>query len=151
MVGKTDHKGLQALIAEYQKRLTHYIRFETEILTPPKNVRQRSVPEQKEKEGGLILSALVESDTVVLLDEKGRQYTSVEFARELQKYMNAGTRQLVFVIGGPYGFSKDVYKRAQHKLGLSKMTFSHQMVRLIFTEQLYRAFTILRNESYHHQ
>ena len=151
MVGKTDHKGLQALIGEYQKRMKHYIRFQTEVLTPPKNVRQRSVPEQKEKEGELILSALGESDTVVLLDEKGKQHTSVEFAGELQKFMNAGTRQLVFVTGGPFGFSDAVYKRAERRLGLSKMTFSHQMVRLIFTEQLYRAFTILKNESYHHQ
>ncbi len=151
MVGKTDHKGLQALIGEYQKRLMHYIRFQTKVLTPPKNVRQRSIPEQKEKEGELILSALDESDIIILLDEKGKQHTSVEFAGELQKYMNAGARQLVFVIGGPFGFSDAVYKRAQHRLGLSKMTFSHQMVRLIFTEQLYRAFTILRNESYHHQ
>jgi 23S rRNA (pseudouridine1915-N3)-methyltransferase len=151
MVGKTDHKGLQALIGEYQKRLTHYIRFQTEVMTPPKNVRQRSIPEQKQKEGELILSSIGDSDTVLLLDENGKQYGSVEFAEELQKYMNAGTRQLVFVIGGPFGFSDAVYERAQHRLSLSQMTFSHQMVRLIFSEQLYRAFTILRNEAYHHQ
>ena len=151
LVGKTDHKGLQALIQEYQKRLGHYIGFRQEVITSPKNVRNRSIPEQKQKEGEAILSAIRETDTVVLLDENGRGCSSVEFAGELQKYMNSGTKQLVFVIGGPFGFSEAVFNRAQASISLSAMTFSHQMVRLIFVEQLYRAFTILRNESYHHQ
>ncbi len=139
------------MIQEYEKRLGHYIRFGQETILPPKNTRNRSVPEQKQKEGEAILGGLTETDTVILLDENGKGYGSVEFAGELQKYMNAGTRQLVFVIGGPYGFSDSVYERAQARISLSPMTFSHQMVRLIFVEQLYRAFTILRNESYHHQ
>ncbi len=151
MVGKTDHKGLQSMIQEYRKRLVHYIRFEQEVLQPPKNTRNRSVPEQKQLEGEVILKAVSDSDSVILLDENGKGYSSVAFAGELQKYMNAGVRQLVFVIGGPYGFSEAVYSRAQGRISLSNMTFSHQMVRLIFLEQLYRAFTILRNESYHHQ
>lgn len=139
------------MIQEYQKRLGHYVRFEQETILPPKNVRNRSIPEQKQKEGEVILSGISESDTVLLLDENGKSYSSVEFSTELQKYMNAGTRQLVFVIGGPFGFSEQVYDRANGRISLSPMTFSHQMVRLIFLEQLYRAFTILRNESYHHQ
>ncbi|NER11001.1 23S rRNA (pseudouridine1915-N3)-methyltransferase [Muriicola jejuensis] len=151
VVGKTDHRGLQSMIQEYQKRLGHYVRFEQETILPPKNVRNRSIPEQKQKEGEVILSGISESDTVLLLDENGKSYSSVEFSTELQKYMNAGTRQLVFVIGGPFGFSEQVYDRANGRISLSPMTFSHQMVRLIFLEQLYRAFTILRNESYHHQ
>lgn len=151
MVGKTDHRGLQALIAEYQKRLEHYITFHAEVIPPPKNVRNRSVPEQKQKEGEVILSALNDVDTVILLDENGKSYSSVGFADQLQKYMNTGVRQIAFVIGGPFGFSEEVRKKAHGSISLSKMTFSHQMVRLIFVEQLYRAFTILRNESYHHQ
>jgi 23S rRNA (pseudouridine1915-N3)-methyltransferase len=151
VVGKTDHRALQSLIQEYQKRLGHYVRFQQEMVNPPKNAKNRSIPEQKLKEGEVLLSALNQSDTVVLLDENGSRYSSVEFAGELQKFMNAGVRQLVFVIGGPFGFSEAVKERAHTTISLSPMTFSHQMVRLIFVEQLYRAFTILRNESYHHQ
>jgi 23S rRNA (pseudouridine1915-N3)-methyltransferase len=151
VVGKTDHKGLQAMISEYEKRLGHYINFELEVIPALKATKNMSVSEQQDKEGEAILSRISSSDILVLLDEQGKQYTSMQFARYLQKLMNAGTRQLVFVVGGPYGFSNVVYSRAQHKISLSLMTFSHQMVRLFFVEQLYRGFTILRNEPYHHQ
>ncbi|HRN99188.1 MAG TPA: 23S rRNA (pseudouridine(1915)-N(3))-methyltransferase RlmH [Flavobacterium sp.] len=150
-IGKTDSKELQALIDEYRKRLTFYIRFDLEILPDIKSARNLSESQQKEKEGELILSKLSPTDQLVLLDENGRSYTSVGFAQELQKKMNSGIKTLVLVIGGPYGFSQGVYARAQGKISLSAMTFSHQMVRLFIVEQLYRAFTILRGEPYHHQ
>lgn len=150
-IGKTDQKSLQALIEEYQKRLSFYIKFELEIIPDIKNVKNLSEQQQKEKEGELILAKLAATDQMILLDENGKSFTSVDFANELQKKMNAGIKTLVFVIGGPYGFSEEVYKKAQGKISLSAMTFSHQMVRLFFIEQLYRGFTILRNEPYHHQ
>ncbi len=151
VVGKTDHKGLQAMISEYQKRLQHYIKFELEVIPALKSTKNLSIPEQLEKEGEAILARIGTTDVMVLLDEQGKQYPSIDFANYLQKLMNAGTRQLVFVVGGPYGFSNIVYIRSQDKISLSPMTFSHQMVRLFFVEQLYRGFTILRNEPYHHQ
>ncbi len=151
VVGKTDHKGMQAMISEYEKRLGHYVKFELEVIPALKATKNMSVSEQQDKEGDTILSRISSPDMVILLDEKGDQHTSTDFAKYLQKLMNAGTRQLVFVVGGPYGFSNAVYSRAQHKISLSLMTFSHQMVRLFFVEQLYRGFTILRNEPYHHQ
>jgi 23S rRNA (pseudouridine1915-N3)-methyltransferase len=151
VVGKTEHKGLQAMILEYQKRLKHYIKFELEVIPALKATKNMSVAEQQEKEGEAILARISSSDMMFLLDEQGKQYASVDFANYLQKLMNAGTRQLVFVVGGPYGFSTTVQSRAQDKMSLSLMTFSHQMVRLFFIEQLYRGFTILRNEPYHHQ
>ncbi len=151
VVGKTDHKGMQAMILEYQKRLGHYVKFELEVIQALKATKNMSVTEQQDKEGDAILSRISSSDMMVLLDEKGKQHSSTNFAKYLQKLMNAGTRQLVFVVGGPYGFSNAVYSRAQDKISLSLMTFSHQMVRLFFVEQLYRGFTILRNEPYHHQ
>ncbi len=150
-VGKTDHKHLQLLIDEYQKRLSFYIKFEFEILADIKNVKNLSESQQKEKEGELILSKIGPTDQLILLDENGKNYSSIDFASELQKKMNSGIKTLVFVIGGPYGFSSEVYEKAQGKISLSAMTFSHQMVRLFFIEQLYRAFTILKNEPYHHQ
>ncbi|CAM1372517.1 Ribosomal RNA large subunit methyltransferase H [Tenacibaculum litopenaei] len=150
-IGKTDSKQLAQLIEEYQKRLQHYIKFELEIIPDIKNVKNLREDQQKEKEGELILSKLQNSDVLCLLDDKGKHYTSIEFANFLQKKMNAGIKQFVLVIGGPYGFSEAVYKRANGKLSLSKMTFSHQMIRLFITEQLYRGFTILRNEPYHHE
>jgi 23S rRNA (pseudouridine1915-N3)-methyltransferase len=150
-VGKTDHKNLQLLIDEYQKRLSFYIKFEFEILADIKNVKNLSESQQKEKEGELILSKIGSADQLILLDENGKNYSSMDFAGELQKKMNSGIKTLVFVIGGPYGFSSEVYEKAQGKISLSSMTFSHQMVRLFFIEQLYRAFTILKNEPYHHQ
>jgi len=150
-IGKTDHKSLQALLAEYQKRLSFYINFDLEIIPDIKNAKNFSETQQKEKEGALILTKLNATDQLVLLDELGKSFKSVAFSDYLQKKMNAGTKTLVFVIGGPYGFSEEVYKKAQDKIALSQMTFSHQMVRLFFIEQLYRGFTILNNEPYHHQ
>ena len=150
-IGKTDNNNLQILIADYQKRLWHYIRFEFEIIPDLKKVKHLSESQQKDKEGELILSKTQKSDVLILLDENGKQMDSVAFANYLQKHLNSGIKNLIFVIGGPYGFSEAVYQRANSKLGLSKMTFSHQMVRLFFIEQLYRGFTILKNEPYHHK
>jgi 23S rRNA (pseudouridine1915-N3)-methyltransferase len=150
-IGKTDSKELQKLIEGYQKRLGFYIKFEFEIIPDLKNSKNLSQEQQKQKEGELILSKLNITEILILLDENGKQMDSISFSNYLQKYMNSGIKQLVFVIGGPYGFSPEVYEKAQGKLSLSKMTFSHQMVRLFVVEQLYRAFTILRNEPYHHR
>ena len=150
-IGKTDNKNLQVLIDDYTKRLSFYIKFELEIIPDIKNVKNLSESQQKEKEGELILSKLSATDQLILLDENGKNFSSVGFSEELQKKMTSGVKTLVFVIGGPYGFSEEVYKKAQGKISLSAMTFSHQMVRLFFIEQLYRGFTILRNEPYHHQ
>ena len=150
-IGKTDNKQLIALIEEYKKRLKFYIKFSVDIIPDIKNAKNLSESQQKEKEGKLILNNIIPSDTLILLDENGKQFTSIEFSSYLQKHMNAGIKQLVFVIGGPYGFSEEVYKKANGKLSLSKMTFSHQMIRLFFIEQLYRGFTILKNEPYHHR
>ncbi len=150
-IGKTDDKNLQALIEQYQKRLSFYVKFDLEIIPDIKNVKKLSEKEQKEKEGELILSKISLSDLLVLLDENGKTFSSISFSEYLQKKMNAGIKTLVFVIGGPYGFSDSVYQKANEKVSLSSMTFSHQMVRLFVIEQIYRAFTILRNEPYHHQ
>ena len=151
LVGKTDEGSLQGLIDNYIKRLNHYNRFEVEILPDLKNTKNLSSEQQKQKEGKLILEKISTSDFLVLLDENGKQYSSEAFSEYIQKRLNSGMKQLVFVVGGPYGFSEEVYARAQGKVSLSKMTFSHQMVRLFFVEQLYRAFTILKNEPYHHK
>ena len=150
-IGKTDNKNLQSLIDDYQKRLGHYVKFEFEIIPDLKNAKNLSEAQQKQKEGELILAKVSNADVLVLLDEGGKQFDSVTFSTYLQKHMNSGIKRLIFVIGGPYGFSNEVYSKAQGKLSLSKMTFSHQMVRLFFIEQLYRGFTILRNEPYHHR
>ncbi|WP_459212618.1 23S rRNA (pseudouridine(1915)-N(3))-methyltransferase RlmH [Aquimarina rhabdastrellae] len=150
-IGKTDSKDLQKLIDEYTKRLGFYIKFKLEIIPDLKKTKNLSEAQQKEKEGELILTHVSTADTLILLDENGKQYDSVAFSEVLQKHMNSGIKQLIFVIGGPYGFSPSIYNRANGKLSLSKMTFSHQMVRLFFIEQLYRGFTILRNEPYHHR
>ncbi len=150
-IGKTDNKNLIALIDEYQNRLKHYIKFELEIIPDIKNVKNLSEVQQKEKEGKLILSKLQNTDQLVLLDDKGNAYSSIQFSQYLQKKMNSGIKQLVIVIGGPYGFSEAVYKKSSGKVSLSKMTFSHQMIRLFVVEQLYRGFTILKNEPYHHE
>lgn len=151
VLGKTDNGALNQLIDEYRNRLRHYIKFEIETIPDIRNNKNLSEKQQKEKEGEAILSKLNPTDFLVLLDENGKQGTSVEFSEYLQKKMNSGLKQLVFVVGGPYGFSDAVYQKCQGKISLSKMTFSHQMVRLFIVEQLYRAFTILRNEPYHHQ
>ena len=151
VVSKTDIPYLQAGIDEYVGRLKHYCDFELVVIPALKNAGKASPAEVKEREGELILKHLAKMDTTVLLDEHGREYTSVGFAEYLQKQMNAGTRTLAFVIGGAFGFSPAVYAAAQHKVSLSQMTFNHQMVRLFFAEQLYRAFTILRHEKYHNE
>ena len=150
-IGKTDSAALQQLISTYEKRLVRYINFELQLLPDIKNSKSLTEELQKIKEGELILSNVESSHYLILLDERGKEYTSVAFADELQKKMNTSIKQLTFVIGGSYGFSQEVYNRANSKLSLSKLTFSHQMIRLFFIEQLYRAFTILRNEPYHHQ
>jgi 23S rRNA (pseudouridine1915-N3)-methyltransferase len=150
-IGKTDDKNLLKLIETYQNRLKHYVKFEISIIPDIKNVKNLSEKQQKEKEGELILKQLQPTDELILLDEKGKDFRSLEFAKYLQKKMNSGIKQLVIVIGGPYGFSEEVYKKSNGKISLSKMTFSHQMIRLFLVEQLYRGFTILKNEPYHHE
>ena len=150
-VGKTDQKQLIQLIDDYTKRLGFYINFKFEIIPDLKNAKNLNKIQQKEKEGELILKKIAKSDTLILLDENGKQLSSVAFSEYLQKHMNSGIKNLFFVIGGPYGFSNEIYQRANGKISLSKMTFSHQMVRLFFIEQLYRGFTILKNEPYHHR
>src|SRR5690606_9328636 len=139
-IGKTDNKALQQLMDDYMKRLSHYVKFEMDVIPDIKNVKNLSEAQQKEKEGELILSKLTATDQLILLDENGKSFSSVGFSEELQKKMNSGIKTLVFVIGGPYGFSEAVYSKAQGKVSLSAMTFSHQMVRLFFIEQVYRAF-----------
>lgn len=149
-VGKTNTGYLLTGIDEYCKRLKHYVPFTIKALPDIKNTRKLTESQQKEEEGKLILSELSSSDLTVLLDEKGKMFTSREFAEFIQKGMAGGKKRMVFVVGGPYGFSQEVYSRAETKISLSKMTFSHEMVRLFFTEQIYRAMTILRGEPYHH-
>lgn len=150
-IGKTDDPQLRALIEQYQNRLRHYINFDHLIIPDVKKAKNRTESQQKQQEGQLILAEVNAGDHLILLDENGKHYNSVDFSKLLQKQMNSGIKRLVFVIGGPYGFSEEVYRNAHSKLALSSMTFSHQMVRLFFVEQLYRAFTILRNEPYHHR
>ena len=150
-IGKTDDARLVELIEQYCQRLGHYVNFELQIIPDVKKRKGHSMDQQKMAEGLHILERLTPSDQLVLLDEKGKSMSSVGFSSYLQKQMNSGLKRLVFVIGGPYGISQEVYARANAKISLSAMTFSHQMVRLFFVEQLYRAFTILRNEPYHHR
>lgn len=151
VVGKTDMKEVEALVAMYSKRLNHYVRFAITTIADVRNTRKLSEAEQKRLEGEAILRLINDSDHVALLDEHGAELRSIEFADLIQRRMSSGVKRLVFVIGGPYGFSDAVYSRSNSKLSLSKMTFSHQIIRAIFTEQLYRAFTILKNEPYHHE
>ncbi|WP_405377965.1 23S rRNA (pseudouridine(1915)-N(3))-methyltransferase RlmH [Nonlabens sp. Asnod3-A02] len=150
-VGKTDDSRIEQLTQMYVDRLGHYINFDLEIIPDLKKTKNLSEDQQKNEEGKLILNKLEKSDFVTLLDEKGKKYTSMQFAELINKRSVSGLKRLVFIIGGPYGFSPDVYSRANSKLSLSDMTFSHQMVRLFAVEQIYRAFTILRNEPYHHE
>ena len=150
-VGKTDHKNLQLFLDDYIKRLGFYVTFEFKIIPDIKNSKSLSELKQKQKEGELILKQLEPSDALFLLDETGKTYSSIGFSEFLNKKMSSGLKTLTFAIGGPYGFSDEVYQRATGKISLSQMTFSHQMVRLFFLEQLYRAFTILKNEPYHHR
>jgi 23S rRNA (pseudouridine1915-N3)-methyltransferase len=151
VVGKANHSSLIQLQEEYQNRLKHYISFETITIPELKNTKNISESEQKEKEADLILKQLETTDEVILLDEKGKQLTSVAFSEFLSKKMLASHKRMVFVVGGPYGFSERIYNRANGLISLSAMTFSHQMIRVIFVEQLYRAFTILKGEPYHHE
>lgn len=150
VIGKTDKDFVKNGIEEYQKRLVHYLPFEINIIQDIKNTKNLSENQQKQKEGALILDKLKTGDYLLLLDEGGKEFSSVGFSKFIEQKMIGGTKNLVFVIGGPYGFSDDVYRKAQGKLSLSKMTFSHQMIRMIFTEQLYRAMTIIKGEPYHH-
>ena len=150
VVGKTTSAQVESLIQEYQKRLTHYIPFALQVIPELKNTKALTPDQQKQAEGELILRAVAQSADLVLLDEHGKEFRSIEFADYIQKKMSSG-RDVVFVVGGPYGFSDAVYQRANGKISLSKMTFSHQMVRLFFVEQIYRAMTILRGEPYHHE
>ncbi len=151
MIGKTNQENLGKLIQEYQQRLSHYISFEMIVVPELKNIKNIPIAEQKEREAELLFKQLDMSDEVVLLDEKGSYLSSVGFAEFIQKRMLTSTKRIVFVVGGPFGFSKRMYERSNFLLSLSPMTFSHQMIRLLFTEQLYRAMTIIRGENYHHQ
>jgi 23S rRNA (pseudouridine1915-N3)-methyltransferase len=150
-IGKTDDKRISDLTEMYLKRLQHYMSVDLQIIPDLKNTKNKSIEQQKKEEGALILAQLDTSDFVTLLDEKGKSYSSAQFAELINKRSVSGLKRLVFIIGGPYGFSKEVYDRSQSKLSLSAMTFSHQMVRLFAIEQIYRACTILRNEPYHHE
>jgi 23S rRNA (pseudouridine1915-N3)-methyltransferase len=150
VVGKTTDSHMEALIQEYQKRLTHYLPFALQVIPELKNTKALTPEQQKQAEGDLILKVVTANADLILLDEHGKEFRSIEFADYLQKRMSSG-RDVVFVVGGPYGFADTVYQRANGKISLSKMTFSHQMVRLFFVEQSYRAMTILRGEPYHHE
>ncbi|MBO7112824.1 MAG: 23S rRNA (pseudouridine(1915)-N(3))-methyltransferase RlmH [Bacteroidaceae bacterium] len=150
-VGKTDQQWLSDGIRQYTERLSHFCQFEFQVIPDIRNTRSMEASVQKEREGEQILKLLQPSDDVYLLDDKGLEMTSPQMAQWLEKRMSQSTKRLVFIIGGPYGFSPDVYNRVPGRLSLSRMTFSHQMVRLIFVEQLYRAFAILNNLPYHHE
>ena len=150
LVGKTNDTHLQAIINDYAERITHYMPFEIIVIPELKNTKSLSEEQQKVREGELIMKQLTAQDTVILLDERGKQYRSLDFANWIEK-QQLTARRLVFVIGGPYGFSSTIYDRANGKISLSAMTFSHQLVRTIFTEQLYRACTIIKGEPYHHE
>ena len=151
VIGKTDEKYLLDGMDKYRLRLKHYIGLDYEEIPDVKNRKSLSETQQKKQEADLILAKLKVGDKLVLLDEKGKDYCSIEFAKHLQQQMNSGLKRLVFVIGGPYGFDTSVYNKSQGKISLSKMTFSHQMIRLFMMEQVYRAMTILKNEPYHHE
>lgn len=151
VIGKTSIGYLKQGIDEYIKRLKHYVPFEIKYIDDIKNTKNISEDQQKRTEGTKILSLLDKSDYVVLLDEHGKEYTSIQYSSYIQKRMLSGAKKVVFVIGGPYGFSQEVYDRANDKISFSKMTFNHEMIRLIFTEQLYRAYTIINHEPYHHE
>ncbi|MDR2980219.1 MAG: 23S rRNA (pseudouridine(1915)-N(3))-methyltransferase RlmH [Bacteroidales bacterium] len=150
-VGKEDADSLDTAIRSYNKKINFYNSFESQAIPYLKNGKSLSIDEQKKREGELILKKLTPQDMVVLLDERGKTLDSVQFSQCIQQHLNAGVKNLVFIIAGAYGFSSEVYERAQHKLSLSAMTFPHIMTRLIFTEQLYRGFSILKGEPYHHE
>ena len=149
-IGKTMGKLFQEAISDYQQRLTHYVPFAIEEVPDLKNIKSLTEEQQKEKEADMVFDRLQSGDVLVLLDEKGKEFTSREFSTFLENKMHTVNKRLVLLIGGPYGFSQRIYDAAQGKISLSKMTFSHQMVRLFLVEQIYRAFTIMRGEPYHH-
>jgi len=151
VVGKTTDKRFEAIVNEYVGRICHYIPFAVEVIPELKNTKGLSQNEQKEREGELILKSLQAGDYVVLLDEHGSERSSMDFAAWMQKKMSAGPKRLVFIVGGPYGFSQAMHKLANEEVSLSRMTLSHQMVRMFFVEQIYRAMTILNGEPYHHE
>ena len=150
VIGKTDQKYLQEGIKEFHQRIVHYLPFEYHVVSDIKNNRNLTEEQQKEKEGEVLLQKIQSGDEIILLDVSGQEFDSPEFARFLEKKMLKSTRNLVFIVGGPYGFSTAIYKIAAARISLSKMTFSHQLVRLVFSEQLYRALTIIKGEPYHH-
>jgi 23S rRNA (pseudouridine1915-N3)-methyltransferase len=149
VIGETNNKNLKVLIDHYTHKLNHYIKFDLIIIKDPKKKLPESI--QIQKEGEKILSILKKNEFIILLDENGEHKSSVGFSKFIQKKLNSGMKTLTFVIGGPYGFSKEIKSMSNYQLSLSKMTFSHEMIRLFFTEQLYRAFSIIKNEPYHHQ
>ncbi|MDR3118474.1 MAG: 23S rRNA (pseudouridine(1915)-N(3))-methyltransferase RlmH [Mediterranea sp.] len=151
VIGRTVEKHYITAIEDYVQRIKHFMPFEMEVIPELKNTRSLTVEQQKEKEGELLCKTFQPGDVIVLLDEHGKEFRSVEFAGWMKKKMTTCNRQLVFVAGGPYGFSQKVYQAAHEKIALSRMTFSHQMVRLIFVEQLYRAMSILHGNPYHHE
>jgi 23S rRNA (pseudouridine1915-N3)-methyltransferase len=151
VIGKNDEAWLAQGISEYLKRLGHYLNFEIQVIPDLKNAKNLTTDTLKEKEGEIILDKFNNSDYVILLDDKGKQHSSSEFSSFLEKLMGSGYKRVVFVVGGAFGFSEKVYQRANNQLSLSKMTLTHQMVRLFFVEQLYRAMTIIRGEKYHHE
>ena len=150
-IGKTDDAYILEGIDKYLKRLKHYIKFEIQIIPDLKKTKNLSEEEQKNKEAELFLKNIQNTDYVVVLDERGTELSSLQFADFLNKRMIASVPNLIFLVGGPYGFDQSIYQRANYKISLSKMTFSHQMIRLFFVEQVYRAFTILKGEPYHHE
>lgn len=151
VVGKTTDPHFAAGIDDYANRIRHYLPFDVEVIPELRNTKSLSEEQQKEKEADLLLKAFQPGDHIVLLDEHGREFRSLEFAAWMEKKMAAGLKRLVFVVGGPYGFSPRVYTKGNEKISLSRMTFSHQMIRLIFAEQIYRGMTILNHEPYHHE
>lgn len=151
LIGKTVDKNLIKLIDEYQNRLKHYIPFEEIVIPELKNTKKMTIEQQKEKETELIFTKISSADDLILLDENGETFTSVKFSKFLEKKILSSSKSIVFVVGGAYGFSNKLYERANMLISLSAMTFSHQMIRLLFAEQLYRAFTIMKGEPYHHE
>ncbi len=151
VVGRTVDTNIIAGIKDYTARVSHFAQFDMEVIPELKNARKLSEAQQKEQEGEFILKALQPGDRIVLLDEGGKEFRSTEFAAWIEHKQNISTKRVVFIVGGPYGFAKKVYDAAHEKLSLSKMTFSHQMIRLLFIEQLYRAYTIINHLPYHHE
>ena len=150
LLGKTTSPEIKNVCDDYRKRINHYMKME-EVVIDNSAIKPADKQKIKEKEGELILKKLTPNDVVVLLDDKGKEFTSIQFSQYIEGLSNQSVKQVFFIVGGAYGFSEAVYKRANAKISLSKMTFSHQIVRAIFSEQLYRAFTIIRNEPYHHE